>query len=190
MKDWTTELPRIKELAKATRALHVCCGKDKYEGAIGIDKNPQSSADVRHDLDVFPYPFGENEFDAIICINAIEHLKDIIGTMKELHRISKPGGRIFISTAHFSDAGAYIDPTHLHYLSARSFDYFIEGTSLHKEYGFYSECRFKLIDRRLSLHRLFAFLEGPANRHVAFYEEVLCYFIRGRGIYLELEAIK
>ncbi len=190
MKDWTTELPRIKERALSTRSLHICCGRDKYAGAIGIDKNPQALADVRHDLDKFPYPFAENEFETIICINAIEHLKDVVGTMKELHRISKPGGRIFISTAHFSAAGAYIDPTHLHYLSARSFDYSIEGTNLRKEYGFYSECRFKLIDRRLSLNRSFAFLEDTVNRHIAFYEEVLCYFIRGRGIYLELEAIK
>ncbi len=190
MKDWTAKLPRIKERALSTKSLHICCGKDKYAGAIGIDKSPRSSADVRHDLDQFPYPFAENEFETIICINAIEHLKDVVGTMKELYRISKPGGRIFISTPHFSDAGAYIDPTHLHRLSARSFDYFIEGTSLYKKYGFYSECRFKLIDRKLSLHRLFAFLEGPVNVHIAFYEEVLCYLIRGRGIYLELEAVK
>ena len=168
----------------------MCCGKDKYATAVGIDKNPASDADVHCDLDRFPYPFVDNEFDTVICINAIEHLKDITGVMKELHRICRPGAQIFISAAHFSDAGSYIDPTHLHHLSARSFDYFIEGTNLFNEYGFYSNCRFKLLDRKLSLHRFFGFLEGFVNRHIALYEEVLCYVIRGKGIYLELEVVK
>ena len=190
MKHWTEEIPRIKKRVRTTRALHLCCGTNKYEGAVGIDKNSESNADICYDLDQFPYPFKDNEFDTVICINAIEHLKDVAGVMKELHRICRPGAQIFISTSHFSDAGSYIDPTHLHYLSARSFDYFIEGTSLYKEYGFYSKSCFKLLERRLSLHPLFGFLEGFANRYIAFYEEVLCYVIRGKGIYLELEVVK
>jgi len=190
VKHWTEEIPRMKERAKTTRALHLCCGVNKYEGAVGIDKNSASNADICRDLDQFPYPFEDNEFDTVICINAIEHLKDIVCVMKELHRICRNGARIFISTSHFSDAGSYIDPTHLHYLSARSFDYFIEGTSLFKEYGFYSKSCFKLLERRLSLNRWFSFLEGFANRHIAFYEELLCYVIRGKGIYLELEVVK
>jgi SAM-dependent methyltransferase len=190
MKDWTTEIPRMMERAKTTKTLHMCCGRAKYEGSVGIDNNPDTAADVTHDLNIFPYPFPDGEFDTVICINGMEHLSDIVKVMGEIHRICRPGARVFIGTNHFSDAGSYIDPTHIHHLSARSFDYFIEGTALCAQYGYYSKCRYKLIDRRLGLHRLFRFLEGPVNRHIAFYEEALCCIIRGRSVYLELEAVK
>lgn len=190
MKDWTMEIPRIKVRARTTRTLHLACGKDKFEGAVGIDINPSADADVRHDLNIVPYPFKDSEFGTIVCISALEHLTDIAAVMKELYRICANGGRVFIATPHFSDAGSYIDPTHLHHFSARSFDYFIVGTPLFAQYGYYSDCRFRLIDRRLGLHRKFRFLEGVVNRHIAFYEELCCYIIRGRGIYLELEAVK
>ena len=190
MIDWTDNIPRIKERASTTRTFHMGCGKNKYAGAIGVDKNPASDADICHDLDKYPYPFKDNEFETVICINSIEHLLDIVNVMRELYRICKAGAVIFIVTSHFSDAGSYIDPTHLHHFSARSFDYFIEGTKIFKEYGYYSECRFKLLRRHLSLHKYFAFLEGLANRYIAFYEEIPCYMIRGRGIYLELEVVK
>lgn len=190
MKDWTTEKPRMKERARTTRTLHMCCGKDKYPGSLGVDNNPQALVDVVHDLNVFPYPFADNEFETVICLNAIEHLSDVVKVMSEIHRICLNGARVFITTPHFSDAGSYTDPTHIHHLSARSFDYFIDGTPLSTEYGFYSKCRYRLIDRRLGLHRLFRIFEGFANRHTGFYEEMLCYIMRGRGVYLELEVVK
>ena len=190
MIDWSANIPRIKERSRTTRTLHMCCGKDKYAGAVGTDNNPVSDADLICNFNKFPYPFKDNEFETVICLNGIEHLRDIVNVMRELYRICKSGAIIFILTPHFSDAGSYIDPTHLHHFSARSFDYFIEGTKLFQKYGYYSECRFKLLCRHLMLHRRFVFLEGLVNRHIAFYEEILCYLIRGRGIYLELEVVK
>lgn len=190
MKHWAVNIPEIEERAQKTRTLHLGCGKNKYPGAVGVDVSPASGADIHHDLDVFPYPFNTDEFDTVICINILEHLRDIFGVMREIHRICKPGAVIYILTPHFSDDGSYIDPTHLHHLSVRSFDYLIEGTSLFKEYGFYSDCRFKLRYRQLMLHRFFKFLEGFVNKHIALYEEAFCYCIRAEGIYLELEVVK
>ena len=190
MKQWTEEIPRIKERVKTTRTIHLCCGIDKYEGAVGVDKNSASNANICCDLDHFPHSFGDNEFDIVICINAIEHLKDIVCVMKELHRVCRSGALILIITSRFSDAGSYIDPTHPHHLSARSFDYFIDGTKLFDDYGYYSGCRFKLLRRHLMLYGFFGFLEALVNRHIAFYEEMFYYIMRGRGIYLELEAVK
>lgn len=178
---------RMKERAASTKSLHVACGRDKYTGAVGVDINPASDAEVKHDLNRFPYPFGDGEFDTAICVSAMEHLADTVGAMKELYRILRPGGRLFIVTPHFSDAGSWIDPTHSHHFSARSFDYFIDGTALFGQYGYYSGCRFRLVERRLTLHPVFRAFEPLANRHVAFYEETACYVLRGKGIYLELE---
>jgi len=47
------------------RILDVGCGIHKQPGAIGIDRNPASRADVLADLDRFPYPFGDSSFDRL-----------------------------------------------------------------------------------------------------------------------------
>ena len=41
----------------------VGCGANKTEGAIGLDHNPRTNADVIHDLGELPYPFPDNEFE-------------------------------------------------------------------------------------------------------------------------------
>src|SRR5688572_31594130 len=80
------------------RILDVGCGQNKFPGAIGIDANPRSHADVIHDLGVIPYPFADDEFDEIICRHVIEHVPDVLGFITELHRITRPGGRLKIVT--------------------------------------------------------------------------------------------
>lgn len=47
-----------------------------------------------------PLPFGDESFDAIMCTDAIIHLKDRKSVLKEWHRILKRGGRAL-----------YTDPT-------------------------------------------------------------------------------
>lgn len=41
-----------------------------------------------------PLPFEDGSFDGIICIDAINHLPDRVGTLREWCRILKPGGRL------------------------------------------------------------------------------------------------
>jgi len=40
----------------------------------------------------------ENEFDAVFSLDVIEHVEDDLGFLKEIARITKPGGRIIIGT--------------------------------------------------------------------------------------------
>ena len=71
------------------KILDVGCGTNKYPGAIGIDVDPNSAADIVHDLNSFPYPFYDNQFDKIICHNVLEHINDVPRTMEEIWRIGK-----------------------------------------------------------------------------------------------------
>ena len=50
-------------IAERMKILDVGCGIHKYPGAIGVDRNPASRADVICDLDHFPYPFADSSFD-------------------------------------------------------------------------------------------------------------------------------
>ena len=42
------------------KVLDVGCGVNKTEGAVGLDSNPRTAADVIHDLGELPYPFADN----------------------------------------------------------------------------------------------------------------------------------
>ena len=117
------------------RILDVGCGINKYPGAIGIDRNPASRADVLCDLDRFPYPFRDHAFDQLRAVHFIEHVGDVIRTMEEFHRLVRPGGRIVIVTPHYTDFSSFCDPTHRWHLNSFSFRYFGED---HAGFGYYS----------------------------------------------------
>ena len=76
------------------KILDVGCGTNKVEGAIGLDYNPLTGADVIHDLGVIPYPFEDNEFDKVVSRHVVEHVPDVMAFVTELYRITKNGGRI------------------------------------------------------------------------------------------------
>jgi SAM-dependent methyltransferase len=44
-----------------------------------------------------PLPFEDGTFDAIICIDAIDHFMDRLSLFKEWHRVLRPGGRILFT---------------------------------------------------------------------------------------------
>ncbi len=43
-------------------------------------------------MDIHQIPFGDNTFDAVLCNHVLEHVRDDIQAMKEIHRVLKPGG--------------------------------------------------------------------------------------------------
>ena len=165
-------------------------GKAKISAVLTIDINPAVVPDILHDLDSFPWSVADSSFDAIIMFSVIERLGYPVKVIEECHRIFKPHGKIYMLTPHFSGAGSFIDPTHKWHFSARPFGYFISGTPLQQENGFYSPVRFKLVRRLVSLKGLvdkLPFVQKLVNKYLAFWEGYLCFFMRGAGIYIELE---
>ena len=95
------------------RILNLGSGKNRsIPGAVTIDIVPDTLPDMVHDLNNFPWPFDDDTFEAIHCMDVIEHLEDVVKTMEEMHRISRVGARVYIATPHFSCANSYTDPTH------------------------------------------------------------------------------
>jgi SAM-dependent methyltransferase len=169
------------------RVLDVGCGANKYPGAIGIDRNAASRADVLCDLDRFPYPFREGSFDRIRAVHVIEHVADVLATMEEFHRLLAPRGRLLLVTPHFSDFSSFCDPTHRRHLSSFSFRYFGED---HGGFGYYSRARFREISVRVRLLALWRWLEWLVNgsrRFRRFWEHYLCFVARGKFVEVELE---
>ena len=43
-------------------------------------------------MDIHQIPFEENTFDVVLCNHVLEHVRDDIQAMREIHRVLKPGG--------------------------------------------------------------------------------------------------
>src|SRR5512132_4107683 len=106
----TENLLDERSAAGAKKILDVGCGRNKHPGAIGLDSNSRTDADVVHDLGDIPYPFAEDEFDEVIGNHVIEHVPDVMAFVSELYRVTRPGGRIRILTPHYSNPDWPNDP--------------------------------------------------------------------------------
>ncbi len=91
------------------KKLNLGYGSFKKEGYINIDRIKSLKPDVLHDLNKTPYPFKKNYFDIIKANHVLEHLGDVFRIMKELHRILKPGGYLFIKVPHFSRGFTHVE---------------------------------------------------------------------------------
>ncbi|MCB9468880.1 MAG: methyltransferase domain-containing protein [Candidatus Obscuribacterales bacterium] len=84
------------------KRLNLGCGIDYKEGFVNLDFHSHLDIDVQHNLNQFPYPFDDSEFDFIEASHIIEHLDKPFEVMAELHRILKPNGLLHIKVPHFS----------------------------------------------------------------------------------------
>ncbi len=185
--------------------LDVGCGRAKERGAIGLDINPSSDADVIADLNHYPWPLASNSFDRILCRHIVEHVVDLVKFMEEIHRVARPGALVEIVTPHFSNRYGFTDPTHRRYLGWRSFDYFAGGRAVsnpnplqrlletqHPILGFYTAVRFRIKSRRLYFARPYRWvgIRWVANRFIDFYELYLAFLFPARDLYVTLEVVK
>jgi SAM-dependent methyltransferase len=54
------------------------------------------------DIEIEPLPFADDHFDLILLSEVLEHLRiDLISTIKEIHRVLKPGGYLLCSSPNF-----------------------------------------------------------------------------------------
>lgn len=174
------------------RILDVGCGIRKYPGAVGVDRNPASRADVLADLDRFPYPFRDDSFDQVRAVHVIEHVADVVRTIEEFHRLTKAGGTIYIATPHYTDFSSFCDPTHRWHLNSFSFRYFGED---HGGFGYYTRARLREISVRVRLLALwrwlgFELLVNRSRRFRRFWEHYLCFVVRGKALEFEFEVRK
>jgi SAM-dependent methyltransferase len=163
-----------------SKLLILGCGKqecpDYYPPGeiVTVDVNENVGADVIHNLDVYPWPFKDNEFDVIHMDNVLEHLDDIVGAMEEIHRVSKDGAIVTIIVPYFRSKWACEDPTHRHFFTSDTLGYFTEGHSYYERYAYSPGTKFKCESRKFNeridqtwFQRL---LIAFAEKHTMYYE--------------------
>jgi len=86
------------------RILDVGCGVKPYypffaafaTEYVGLDVVPTPSADVVGFVEEMPLESGR--FDLVLCTQVLEHCEDPARAVRELHRVTAPGGRVLAST--------------------------------------------------------------------------------------------
>jgi SAM-dependent methyltransferase len=89
--------------APGKRVLDVGCGLKPYHpffaGAaayVGVDVQENPNADLHGPIEALPVEDGS--FDIVLCTQVLEHVDDPPQAIRELHRVTAPGGRVLAST--------------------------------------------------------------------------------------------
>ena len=95
--------------------LNLGCGNKRMPGFVNVDKF--GSPDLRHDLEVFPWPWPDNSVGEVVMNHVLEHLGEstatFLGIMKELYRVCAGGARVVIAVPHPRSDDFLNDPTHV-----------------------------------------------------------------------------
>ena len=100
------------------------CGDTKQiPWAMGIDCNPNPGVDVVADLEG-RLPLDDHTLDNVFAVHVLEHIADLLGLMRELHRVVKPTGVLHVLCPFWRHVNAVADPTHVRFMDAQTFKYF------------------------------------------------------------------
>jgi SAM-dependent methyltransferase len=115
---WLLFERRPELLAGARSLLHFSpewCLRRRLSAIPGLryvttDLDPAQAADLR--LDVTALDLPDDSFDAVICSPVLEHVPDDRAAMRELHRVTAPGGFTLVMVPLALDrAQTYEDPS-------------------------------------------------------------------------------
>lgn len=201
------------DTTNSKKILNFGCGDTTIEGAINADRIKLPNVDIAFNFEQFPYPFEDNSFDEIHMYFVLEHLFDTMSVIKELHRILKKGGQLYIRVPHGSSCYTWEEFTHYRGYGVRSFDIFSDESKR----GYYSDVRFKVNKRKLKYFLTYPYdfykynswlpdwekrWYGPFIKlyvdiiqflidiNPAVFERFWCYWVGGAAeVYVELEKV-
>jgi predicted SAM-dependent methyltransferase len=171
--------------------LNLGCGTDIKKGYINVDYFKHKGVDRVYDLNKYPLPFKDNQFNKILLADILEHLSNPDKCIRELWRISKNGCKIKITVPHYTSVNAWGDMTHVKPFSKSSMIHFdieqIKGKSL--EFHQKEKFRVKIELQTPKIYKIFG-INILINKFHKIYERFFAYIFPIQGIAFYLEAVK
>ncbi|QXE21253.1 hypothetical protein B5S50_12880 [Clostridium sp. 001] len=116
------------------------------EGWINLDLIKLPGVDVAANLDEcanVKLPFEDDYFEEFYASHLIEHIKNPLSMMQELHRIAKPNAKAIFRCPYGSSDEAFEDPTHVRQYFLNSFGYFGQPFYWRADYGYRGDWKVK-----------------------------------------------
>jgi hypothetical protein len=104
----------------------LCSAGNTPKNYTGVDKIKFNDGNVVFDLDDSDWPFANGSVGVFRAQDALEHLKNPINTMKEIHRCLADFGWALIEVPSTDGRGAFQDPTHVSFWNSNSFWYYTQ----------------------------------------------------------------
>ncbi len=103
--------------------LNIGAGITYIPGFINIDV--LSHADIYLDLNKDRLPFKDNSVEVVFSYHTLEHIKNYIYALKEIHRVLKHRGKLFLGLPYVSSTRYHlVNPYHYHNFNEYFFDFF------------------------------------------------------------------
>ena len=182
---------QIERRAGSGRLLDVGCGDGRFLAAVlqrgwdvcGLDNSPGAIQAARQQLGdrvtlttLREASYPPDSFDVVSLFEVLEHLPDVLGHLREISRLLKPGGLICLSVPNFASlervvfgrwwAGLDV-PRHLQQFTPKSLRFFLERA------GF----------EVLELRSINADKIQAGKRAITYCQESLRFFLRDLGLY-------
>ena len=97
--------------------INLGCGKDYLDDWVNVDFYDDSTCDIKHDLEVFPWPWEDNSVSEILIKHTLEHLgadwKVYIKILQEMYRVCKDDTLIQVDVPSPWHWNYISDPTHV-----------------------------------------------------------------------------
>lgn len=88
------------------------CGPNPLNGFVGVDRFPFENVDVVADINC-ALPFDDDTVDLLYASHSLEHVEDIMATMREVYRVCKHGAQVCIIAPYNEQKLNVANPYHL-----------------------------------------------------------------------------
>ena len=145
-----------------TKHLDIGCGSNPrnpfdYTELYGVDiveQNPTTFNYKQCNVIFEPLPFNDSSFDSVSAYDFLEHVPrtttinnqgvfPFIHVMNEVYRVLRPGGIFYAITPGYPRVEAFVDPTHVNFITKKTHTYFTSPKYKARMYGF--KGKFKIV---------------------------------------------
>jgi len=138
-----------------TKHLDIGCGSNprnpfNYDELHGVDIVEQNPKDFNYKLCNVIFetlPFNDSSFDSVSAYDFLEHVPrtatinnqgffPFIHVMNEVYRVLRPGGIFYAITPGYPRVEAFVDPTHVNFITSKTHTYFTSPKYKGRMYGF------------------------------------------------------
>ena len=119
--------------------LNVGCGRGSLPGWINLDSVSLPGVDLVFDLEECGskrLPLPDDSVETFLLSHVLEHIRNVLPLMQELHRVAKPGAIAWVRVPHGGSDDAFEDPTHLRQYFPGSFGYYGQPYYWRADYGY------------------------------------------------------